>query len=79
VGQGLDRLLNGGMSLWELGAIKAGWNANTEEENAANGGKVVDFGPPASASDWDELRAATRRTVAAADARKAAEAQGAVQ
>ncbi len=73
MGQGLDRLLNGSMSLWELGAIKAGWNANIEEENAANGGKVVDFGPPASDADWDDLRAATRRTVAAAEARKAAQ------
>lgn len=61
------------MSLWELGAIKAGWNANIEEENAANGGKVVDFGPPASEQDWEDLRANTRRTIAAADARRNAQ------
>jgi hypothetical protein len=58
VGQGLDRLLDGRMSLWEHGCIVYGWNDRQPKD-----GQADDGAPVPTAEDWARLhRNAERAT-----------------
>ena len=65
MGQGLDRLMSGEMSLWEYGAIVHNWNDRQPKPD----GFGEYQGPMPTEQDWEDMRVATERTVAAAQSR----------
>ena len=60
MGQGVDRLMSGEMSLWEYQAIVHEWNARQPSAD----GKIPEYdGPMPTEDEWDDFRATTARTI----------------
>lgn len=66
MGQGLDRLLSGRMSLWELGAIIHGWRERQPKDDAPPPLELEEEDLP-GAEAWAQAGALADRVVQQAD------------